>query len=991
MYHNVVNWKRVSTMIEKHARVCRGVATSVLRAASILMVGLACTASALAIRVFPTPRSIKPVGLPIDLDGAAPVSPVIVVLNPSEMMQAGINVIQNRLTEQGGVPWRMATPEEAKSESLVIYLAAAGSGAESDALIESTTLGVTPESPGPQGYAITCRKTAKGMAVFVVGSDGVGALYGCVTLAHFIVSDSDKKMRMQLHDVRDWPDFKHRMLGSSDPFRRAWGVYDKLVTEGRHAEAEVAGAEFDAVMKAHVDWMLWNKINLVVHFVPSVRNAAQMERMANWVRYMEVRGMGLTWCQSSPVGTAVENRRGCVKMGSTEYCWSDDERHQAQALRRAQTIRDLHVKHFALHMIDTDGPDPEHWSQRCDACKHRFGDDRAAADFNIFQFYYQAIRELAPACSIEFVPVPYKAWPFYQQGTMELSIEWLKGNPEAAEKQRMSQAALAYFKRLDELLPKDVYITFREHGRTPSAAYKKAFGNRPLAVWWWQFPVRGWQSFFHNMGRYAKTWDFDDPRDLIFITSHDLPVTERIVTLFNNEYAWNTDAPGSAVLEEAYDYRIGPELLEPTSVTFPFLDDACRETYGSVAGPTVAEVCKQQLSLMYVARPRVTRVINGESHNLYNDDANLLRDLLPQMRIQADAAARATEICARFFAGKPVLDGAARSDLPIIYRSALWAKHAAGLQALRWECDRALLSGDVQTACAKAAEGLRLLETRKRELAQLEEALASYPATLLAADSVEHDLETFDVEPFATDFTALADASVLMCQLRAPTLSSQAISLRLPNPLEPAGGLMSHTTQVAARETEAGLELTFTLREDAATWPAIPSRPHDELLTSDAGEQRAYVAVYVRTAGGQEARAFLFDWRGNRLDGRCAVDTLPEATAADWDPRWQCHVVRCPNLRDGLDLTWNGTWNLDVVKDADSWTATVLLPWSTLADSDGNPVDRDGLQFVIERYWRSREPFGPGEFGRLGDFGGRWIPWNKDVKVNTKEGENNEK
>ncbi len=956
-------------------KVGNGNAGPMLRTAGSLMVGLACASTALAGRVFPAPRSLKPVGASVKLDGAGSVAPVVMTVATTDVLRAGIDVLNARLVSLGGAVWPVVAPDEAHTAPLRIYLVVAGAGPASQALIDRFGVAVTPANPGPQGYAIASRTVPGGLEMLVAGSDDVGALYGCVTLAHFIEADAAGGLRLQPHDVRDWPGFKYRMLGSSGPLRQAWGAYDALVVAGRHDEAAALAEQLDPVFYAHVDWMLWNKINLVNHYVPSVRNAAQKARMARWTRYMRARGIGLTWCQSSPVGSAAENRRGCAKMGASEYCWSDDERHQAQAIQRANVIRDLGIRHFALHMIDADGPDPEHWSQRCDECKRRFGDDRAAADFNIFKFYYDAIRERAPDCRIEFIPVPYKAWPFYEQGTMELSIEWQQGNPEVQAKQRMTEAALAYFKRLDERLPKDVYITLREHGRKPSLAYRAAFGNRPIAIWWWQFPVRGWQTFFHNMGRHTKTWDFDDPRDLIFVTSHDLPVTEPLIAMFNNEYVWNTDAPGAAALEEAYDYRIGAELLEPEDVTAPFLDAAAVEHYGASAGPVVAEVCKQPLSLMFVARPRVTRVINGESHNLYNDDANLLRDLLPQMRVQAGAAARAAEICARFFAGGPVLDGPARSDLPALYRGAVQAKHAAGLRALRWESDRALLSGDVPTARAKAAEGLRLLEARKRELAQLEEALAAYPSAPPPADSVEHDLETFDVQPYAEDFAALAGATDSQKPLREPTITAEPTVLRLPTPLEPAGGLMSHTTAIAARGTEAGLELTFALREDAESWPAIPSRPHDALLTADAGEQTAYAGVYVRSADGGDVAVFLFDWQGNRLEGRCAFGKIAETAAADWDPRWSCHVVRRPNLRSGLDVAWNGSWALRVAKEDRRWSAAVSIPWATLDDAFGQPVARGNLQFVVERYWRSREPFGPGEYGRLGDFDGRWIPW----------------
>ncbi len=950
-----------------------------IQAAGALMVGLACS-DVLAVTIFPTPRSLTPVGSPMMLVGPDAVAPVIVPVNVTEMMQAGIDVIQARLEEVGAPPWPIVDHDETRSGTPVIYVAVTGADPRTQAWIDGFGGKVTPSDPGTQGYVIVNRFENGRRDVLVVGSDETGMLYGCVTLAHFIAAEAQKGASFQPHDVRDWPDFKHRMLGSSGPLRQAWEPYDKLVLAGRHDEAAARVEELDAVFYEHVNWMLLNKINLVNHYVPSFRNAAQKKRMDRWVQYMRARGIGLTWCQSSPVGSAAENRRGCVKMGSTEYCWSDDARHQAQAIQRANIIRDLGVRHFALHMIDADGPDPEHWSQRCDACRRRFGDDRAAANVNIFMFYYEAIRERAPDCRIEFIPVPYKAWPFYQQGTMELSIEWLEGNPEAAEKHRMSQAALDYFRRLDALLPEDVIITLREHGRQPSSLYRRAFNNRPLAIWWWQFPVRGWQTFFHNMGRHAKTWDFNDPRDLIFVTSHDLPVTERLITLFNNEYVWNTDAPGSAVLEEAYDYRIGDGLLEPKAVTFPFLEAAARKLYGTDAGAVVAEVCKQPLSIMFVARPRVTRVINGEAHNLYTEPENLLVDLLSQMRIEAKAADRAASVCAAYFAGQPPLTGAAARDLPVLYRSAVRARHVALARVLRASCDRALVGGDTASAKRFAEAGIRFLDAREAEVAAMVSDLAAYPPVVFSPGSVENDLEQFDFTPYRADFADILDrADAHVNAMKTPMITAHPFPLRLPLPLEPAGGLMSHTTAIAARETGTGLELTFTVREDDGNWPALRTRRQDEWLTGDAGEQGAYVGLYVRTAESSDVLAFLFDWKGNRLGGRSRRETIAEVATADWDPRWAFHVVSRPNLGAGLDRAWNGTWSLNVAKQSSAWTATVVLPWETLASLDGTVVDRDGIQFVIERYWRSREPFGPGEYGRLGDFDGVWIPWKREA------------
>ena len=82
-------------------------ATPAMRAASVLMVGLTCADAATPIRVFPAPRSIAPVCAPVALDGGAAI-PVVVVENPADAIQAGVDVLQKRLAKLGGSPWQVA-------------------------------------------------------------------------------------------------------------------------------------------------------------------------------------------------------------------------------------------------------------------------------------------------------------------------------------------------------------------------------------------------------------------------------------------------------------------------------------------------------------------------------------------------------------------------------------------------------------------------------------------------------------------------------------------------------------------------------------------------------------------------------------------------------------------------------------------------------------------------------------------------------------------
>ena len=180
---------------------------------------------------------------------------------------------------------------------------------------------------------------------------------------------------------------------------------------------------------------------------------------------------------------------------------------------------------------------------------------------------------------------------------------------------------------------------------------------------------------------------------------------------------------------------------------------------------------------------------------------------------------------------------------------------------------------------------------------------------------------------------------------------------------------MTHPTLVWARATPDALTLRFRARSSGRG----SLLPHDDLLRPDPTGQKDYFGLYVKRADSPEVRAFLFDAAGSRLDGRC-LNGVAEAAKADWDPRWQYLLCRRPHFRERFDLNWDAAWTVNVVTQPRDTVLTVLLPWPSLGMPPGVPDDLGQLQFVFERYWRSPEPFGPAELGRIGAFDGPWVP-----------------
>ena len=937
--------------------------------------------------VFPTPRQFEAVGEPFAI-GPGDAGAAVWVADPCATVGAGVEVLTRRWVSQGAgpLPVREFSASSPRTNALCIYAGTVGESPEFDQLIERFGLDISAERPGIQGYAIQPRCGEGRTEILLAGCDPLGTLYACVTLAHLVERQGDRVF-VRPAAVLDWPDYKFRCVASANPpnvfpLRELYDEFDQLIRERRGDEAVVAGQAYEREMKRFVDWMVWHKMNGFSGFLPPLRSVTQVETAERVGQYMEDRGVSNFRSQTPFVGTAEENRRGCVKRGNVEFCWSDDERLEDIAGKTATQLGHLHVKHYMLHMVDHDGPDPEMWSARCGKCRARFGDDRAAADAHVFDIFYRVIRGAIPDCRIELVPVPYKAWPFYDQARLELSIEWQEGNPETEEKRRMSRAAIDYFRRLDKLLPRDAYISLREHGREPALQYRKIFGGRPLTIWYFQFPARGWQTTFHNMGRYAKTWVAGDDRDMLFVTSVDLPLAKEALELFNHEYAWNVNAPGASVLEQAYDFPVGKDLLDPVKVTHAFLDRACRHLYGKEAAPFFAESYKQNLSFMFIARPRVARVINGEAHPVGSEHAQALVDLLPPMKEQAVAAQRVMAAMAALFGEQADWNEHTRKHGAYLYRSSVPARYIAGAWALRGEAERALLTGDFSAARRWAEDGAALMTQREADFGKMNRLLAQSPRLSMVPGSVEDELASFDFTYLEEDFSGIARLAARPAAISSPelTLSTEAFNddpapalQGFALPLEPHPRLMTHPTLVWARAAPDGLELRFRARSLGVGPGRSSPLPHDDLLRPAATAQKDYLGVYVTRADSPEVRAFLFDATGNRLDGRCSSD-IEEAAKADWDPRWQYLLCRRPHFRDRFDLDWNAAWTVRVESGPPDAVLAVLLPWQALGMPEGDQDALARLQFVFERYWRSSEPFGPAELGRIGRFDGRWVP-----------------
>jgi len=270
-------------------------------------------------------------------------------------------------------------------------------------LTKTLSLSVTAEDPGPQGYVI--RTTSKQLVV--IGGDGIGALYGAMTLRQMIRASSKGNPAIDAADLYDRPDYRYRV---GMHFRKAiqgWGTKEK---------------DPMAAYRAAIDWMMRFKINLLTGYKtidPRAMPASMKDLVKEVNAYAIERGVyPIIW-----LGTNVGNGRydkgkefenwDCVYSpgkGERFYCWSRDELAKANVARWAESIRQCEFKILFLHPKDGGGiTSPEHWKERCELCRKRFGDNRWKASTHQFNLWARILKEKVPDLIISSPIYPYVA------------------------------------------------------------------------------------------------------------------------------------------------------------------------------------------------------------------------------------------------------------------------------------------------------------------------------------------------------------------------------------------------------------------------------------------------------------------------------------------------------------------------------------------------------------------------------------------------------
>ena len=434
-----------------------------------------------------------------------------------------------------------------------------------------------------QGYEI---RTTKQQMVAISGADPQGALYGCVTACALVSGGSDGVVLREA-GIADWPDFRHRASDGLSLVGHMFGLRRYSFDEGLRRGKE------------GIDWALRRKLNHVRTKLPDGVSPPHPDKaqeatklFVELCQYAKARGIRVIFMTHAKIGTVKghangQRFKGLHRFRNYFFCWSRDELIAESAGGVTEFVRAVGPQTFFFHFPDIH---ENNWAERCEKCKQRFGDDRAAGDANVINAFASAVSAGHPDATALFVMQPYNM------------------NFDLPQNEKWAQ----YYGRLSVMIPEDVYFCQRECSDAEARSWRRIV-RQP--IFYYHEP----QAFiprrpFSCATRFAKTFFFDDDRDIYFspVSWTSLPVF-RVQELATAEYSWNTHAPGSdCILHDPSgvvwsgrdgDYcrerrRVGEmdynEWLwlegggEPREVGRTFLERACRLVYGREIGHAMA-------------------------------------------------------------------------------------------------------------------------------------------------------------------------------------------------------------------------------------------------------------------------------------------------------------------------------------------------------------------------------------------------------------------
>lgn len=561
---------------------------------SVFMLNCCPALSALpAVNIIPTPKSIQSKPGIIPLEKAI----IILSLNPTPEERTAAAEINKAITKLEILPLSVKKMDflpsaDQETRHNLIVVGCAGTHTLLDRLLLQSKKDV-PEQSG--GYLITALPASAdhGEIYLLAGRDIKGVLYAVASFK-FLLSRQDDVLTASRAEISDWPDYAVRPI-----------VLGSTMFENRNPAHKLSATAYEIL-----DWCFDHKFNFgditsyrISQANFTIPNAEITEELRQLNLYASERCFETSYhCFFTAVGLVSEDDgkpefEGCIKSGGRLWCWSRDALIKRQVEKAAAFLERAQFKNVIFH--SRDGSPTEYWRDRCQQCRDRFGDDRAAATANYINHAYTAVKERCPDMRLIFVTEPY-------YGNLNL--------PE-------NQAYREFYAKLTELIPADVYLTNADWTRDSQESWKQVV-RQPIFQW------RNITVDFFRTGRLftaepalaIKSGWFPGSLDIPYVSGaqfYAAAVQPIMTMLMTQEFMWNVDAPGSVMLWEDPDSvpkrrvedlvardraEYKPQWLwhhssaEPESIALNLLPRLCGVQHGREAAEMMAEIYRMGIS-----------------------------------------------------------------------------------------------------------------------------------------------------------------------------------------------------------------------------------------------------------------------------------------------------------------------------------------------------------------------------------------------------------
>jgi len=558
--------------------------------------------------IVPYPKEIRAVGDAISLDGFS------IVVDACEKAQIGADEINQRISSLGGKPIPVIEMGAELPDGKIIVIAPCTSSN-----LEIRNLGdeITPSDPGVQGYIIKPTGDDSRYRLFLVGSDTLGTLYAAVTCRQLIVK-RDGALMLQPAAVRDHPDYKYRLNGMpfNEPLRGDWYSISKAERDGDEQKARELAADWLATQKQFFDWMLRAKINMAWNTTNYRPGTAPEDLTVVPAALREIheyglkRGIECFASDTTAIGTYPRDKdnpdfQDVVYHRSHRryFCWSRLEYHEKRAKKAAKWLADCGYKGYYLHATDGGGwQNPALWDNRCQLCRETYGDDHAKADATVFGIYHREIKKRIPDLKFVAVVYPYNGRSLdvdyiYRQAAASMG----EGESARTLAQQTARKITKFLKRLDTLLPEDIFICIRESERHYIDLIRKAWGKRRFYLYYEYAYWKGWRPYYITTPLWTKTFHFPTHDDILFGNVSGRGWNE-MTQLLGTECAWNVNRPGSEDFNGSKWHGVGTKYAPPPERKM-FAERACRFWFGDEAGRLIAPVFAENISHTFIHSP----------------------------------------------------------------------------------------------------------------------------------------------------------------------------------------------------------------------------------------------------------------------------------------------------------------------------------------------------------------------------------------------------